>query len=65
MMPQPKPVAYPNLVDQIKAVVSAHTAIHEETANHAAEHRAKLEAKRTQLHASHVAKKLIEGDGKS
>lgn len=64
-MPQPKPVAYPNLVEQIKATVAAHEAIHAEVENHAAEHHAKLESKRTQLHASHMAKRLIEGDGKS
>lgn len=63
-MKQPKPVAYPNIVDQIKSVVAAHAAIHAETATHAQEHRKALDDKRKQLHVSHLAKSLIEGDGK-
>lgn len=64
-MVQPKRVAYPNLVDQIKATVEAHAAIHDEVSTHVQEHRAKLEDKRRQLHVAEIAKKLIEGDGKS
>lgn len=64
-MAQKKPVAYPNLVDQIRSVVDAHAAIQEQTTTHVEEHRAKLEQKRQQLHVSHVAKQLIEGDMKS
>jgi hypothetical protein len=63
-MAQQKPVAYPNLVEQIRSTVSAHAAIHDEVANHAKTHQAALEAKRSQLHVSHMAKSLIESDGK-
>lgn len=64
-MPQPKPVQYPNLVDQIKAVVAAHDVIHDETMTHAKAHHAKLEDKHRQLEAAHMAKHLIEKDTKS
>lgn len=64
-MAQQKPVSYPNLVDQIKAVVDAHEAVHQETMTHAQEHRQKMDDKRKQLHVKHMAQKLIEGDGKS
>lgn len=64
-MPQPKPIAYPNLADQIKSTVSAHNAIHDAVSTHAEAHRAKLDADRAKLQAGHMAKKLIEGDGKS
>lgn len=64
-MPQPKPIAYPNIVDQIKATVAAHDAIHDSVATHADTHRAKLEADRAKLQAGHMAKKLMEGEGKA
>lgn len=64
-MPQPKPIAYPNILDQLKAVTAAHQAVHAETTNHAAAHRAKLDAKRTLLKSNQMAKKLTDGDGKS
>ena len=64
-MVQPKPVKYPNLVDQIKATVDAHAAIHEGVSTHVQQYHAKLEDKRKQLHVAEIAKKLIEGDGKS
>ena len=63
-MAQQKPVKYPNLVDQIKSVVAAHEAIHDGVRTHVQEHHAKLEEQRKQLHVAHMAKKLIEGDGK-
>lgn len=63
-MTKAKPVAYPNIVDAMNQVVDAHAAIHDTVATHAAEHHAKLEARRKQLHVEHVAKKLIEEDGK-
>lgn len=64
-MVQQKPIKYPNLVDQIKATVAAHEAIHDEVHTHVQEHHAKLQDKRKQLHVAEMAKKLIEGDGKS
>lgn len=63
-MARAKPVAYPNLLDKLNEVVSAHAAIHEAVANHATAHVAKLEDKRKQRHVANMAKKLIEGDGK-
>lgn len=59
-----KPVSYPNILDQLTAVTEAHAAIHDGVATHVQEHKAKLEEKRKQLHVAHVAKALIEGDGK-
>lgn len=64
-MPQPKPVKYPNLLSQISDAVSAHQAVHDEVATHAQEHHEKLDQKRKQAHVAAIAKKLIEGDGKS
>lgn len=64
-MTQPKPVKYPNIMDQLKSVVEAHAAIHAETATHAEEHRKALDDKRGKLHVQHLSKALIESDGKS
>lgn len=64
-MPQPKTVSYPNLVDQISKVVAAHEAVQESIRTHVQDHHAALENKRKQLHVAHMAKKLIEEDGKS
>lgn len=64
-MTQAKPVHYPNLVDQIKAVTATGETIHEAVKTHVQEHHARLEAQRKQLHVQQMAKKLIEGDGKS
>jgi hypothetical protein len=64
-MAQSKPIAYPNLVDQINAIAASHAAIHEGIATHADNRRAELEHKRNHLAVTHAAKKLIEGDSKS
>ena len=64
-MPQKKPITYPNIVDQITRTVDAHAAVHDAVQTHAQAHRAKLDDKRKQLHVQHMAKQLIEGDGKS
>lgn len=63
-MPQPKPVKYPNIVDQIRSTVDAHAALHDAVETHVQEHHKALDDKRKQLHVSHVAKALIEKDGK-
>jgi hypothetical protein len=63
-MAQSKPVSYPNIVDQLTAVTTAHAALHETVETHVQEHRAALDAKRRQLHVAHLAKALIEKDGK-
>jgi hypothetical protein len=64
-MAQKKPITYPNLVAQINAIVASHAAIHEGIVTHAENRHAELEQKRKQMAVGHIAKKLIEGDGKS
>jgi hypothetical protein len=64
-MPKEKPVPYPNLLDRINKVTDAHAAIHDDAKAHAEIWYAAIEAKRKRMHVAHVAKKLIESDGKS
>lgn len=60
-MAKEKKVAYPNLVESMKNVVSTHAGIHEAIAQHAAEHGTAIRNKRTQLAMKNSASKLLEG----
>lgn len=57
-----KPVAYPNLVEGIGAVVDAHTDMHAAIAGHAQDHHNHLNQLRTKLAMQQAAKKLTDED---
>ena len=55
-----KPVAYPNLIASMQAVVESHQGIHDAIQQHAQEHTAKIEAKRRAISVQQDAEKLMK-----
>lgn len=57
-MAKPKPVAYPNLMESMQAMVDAHSAMHAQVSDHATRHKAHVEQLRKQEEIKAVAHKL-------